>query len=103
MGTQIIREENKMKHTPGPWTHHWDKIGHDVRAADGGLIAAVGIGKVDWKHGDEHYRVANAHLIAAAPELLEACKDAIFVLETLSPKSAALISCRAAIAKAEGR
>lgn len=60
------------KHTPGPWV----KVGRlEVRAY--GLVATV----------NEHNTIngepeANASLIASAPELLEACKSALSVIES---------------------
>ena len=50
------------KHTPGPWAVH----GLDVRDDGESLIA-----RVSWRR-DEEQEPFNAHLIAAAPELLEA-------------------------------
>jgi hypothetical protein len=54
-------------------------------------------------------RVANARLIAAAPDLLEACKEAVLQIEYLHAKfqatgsgEATVSRLRAAIAKAEG-
>lgn len=51
--------------------------------------------------------VANAHLIAAAPELLETLKDCVSVMEAelkgLAVIQPELKSARAAIAKAEGK
>jgi hypothetical protein len=100
--------EKQEKFTPGPWD-----------------IDGFNISKVIAKNKDGRYRlicdchlgvnsflenfnenVANAHLIAAAPELLEACKKALAELDFLkdySPtrgKTAKLISD--IIAKAEG-
>ena len=51
---------------------------------------------------------ANARLIAAAPELLEACREALaliseFELEALDGRDEVPDLLRAAIAKAEGR
>jgi len=78
------------KHTPGPWL------------AQGRYIGVKGhmsyIGECSDQNGNwtnEPMAVANAHLIAAAPELLEALKDmgARYGLTDLA---------RAAIAKAEG-
>jgi hypothetical protein len=53
------------KHTPGPWHVHeeWDRI---VNSADGNGDRPIC--KCEGPDGP-----ANAHLIAAAPDLLEAC------------------------------
>lgn len=62
----------KTKHTPGPWIDD----GHDgedtqiVNSKWGGVARIV-------YNGDCSQRVANAKLIAAAPELLEALKMAV--------------------------
>jgi hypothetical protein len=63
-----------MKHTPGPWQTRIDRYEEriDIQALDNGVpgytVASA------WGGGDEMARdiKANAHLIAAAPELLEA-------------------------------
>lgn len=59
------------KHTPGPWCVEGVGIGALVRARINGVIVAV-------RHrlsAQEHE--ANARLIAAAPELLEALREAV--------------------------
>lgn len=58
------------KHTPGPW----ETSGMIVRDPEGREIADVH-SQIIWQdHGEE---CANARLIAAAPELLEALTEAI--------------------------
>lgn len=61
-----------MKHTPGPWTvgAHQKIIsrGWSIRIPEDGSAIAYVLGE---KNPELH---ANARLIAAAPELLEACK-----------------------------
>lgn len=67
-----------MSHTPGPWRH--DAQNHQIRTGvpeesrrfTGELIASVSPLCPEM--------IANARLIAAAPELLEALKDAQEVL-----------------------
>lgn len=58
-----------MKHTPGPW-----QIGRydDIVDASGEIIRAKGLALT---RGDE--AEANSRLIAAAPEMLAALKDAM--------------------------
>lgn len=92
-----------MKHTPGPW--NYNEGTRDVIVSKNGyndvLIAQL------YKIGSQHE--ANARLIAAAPELLEACKAALEVLILTTPKSdkatshkcAAITLVTIAIAKAE--
>ena len=57
------------KHTPGPWHCH-EKVG--VYAKDGKLVAAIHTPISDRSH--------DAILIAAAPDLLEACKVALGII-----------------------
>ena len=90
-----------MKHTPGPWRivveSHGDQPICDVLLEEysGNIYPTHDIGIVD---GDEYQlnhpqgfrflahltagseNIANACLIAAAPDLLEACKEAIIVI-----------------------
>ena len=85
------------KHTPGPWRVVGSEVwGCRFRLADGR-------GTYDEK--DRRRRNANAQLIAAAPELLEAAKLALEVLEGMS-ENADIISAKLAlgptIEKAEG-
>ena len=66
----------KTTHTPGPWTY--GPCGPDVAILDanGGLVAAI---RPQKDTADIDF--ANAHLIAAAPDLL-ACFDAVPVPPT---------------------
>lgn len=60
------------KHTPGPWhVGQSSKRGHEVwaRTSDTGSMMVAGCGHAEFDQ-------ANARLIAAAPELLEALEDA---------------------------
>lgn len=60
-------------------------------------------GIVAWVNGTEH-RLADAQLIAAAPDLLEAAEETEEVLRQIRPSTAnELIKLRAAIAKAKGK
>lgn len=102
----------KTKHTPGPWS-----VDPDFDAVDDGdytrevfddpeqrLVATV--------HGDTaEEAAANARLIAAAPDLLEACKAALAIFDErrdkylprgISDDEFADTVLRPAIAKAEG-
>lgn len=74
------------KHTPGPW--HYAESSTTVNFAR----AAV--------HDPED---ANAHLIAAAPDLLEALKALLDAVVRRDHKDKALRTARAAIAKAKGQ
>ena len=97
------------KHTPGPWkaddkgkavfiplrAHHCEQLG-------------IQVGFVSWE--DDKESLANARLIAAAPELLEALKmgyaDTMDYIQRNHLSGAEnnrwLVLARAAIAKAEG-
>ena len=96
---------SETKHTPGPWTFtqstfepHWC----DVRGTDHEELATV------WNKADTHGKVAlaNARMIAAAPELLEACNAALVRgcanLGQLADHDDTIKLLRAALAKAEG-
>jgi hypothetical protein len=85
------------KHTPGPWIVHTDGHSIDVRAVD----FYVGCISAD-PDTDEEYETnaANARLIAAAPDLLEALFDMVSDHADLNP--ATIEFARRAIAKATG-
>lgn len=95
-----------VSHTPGPWRYTPD---------DGSYITDCtqpewGQRIVAQMHGDPNKSevAANAHLIAAAPDLLAACRIAHRMLgKTSQPKWPATADVwavlRDAIAKAEGR
>lgn len=94
----------KTKHTPGPWTID------DISAEGGGWESIVILSKiqrddhnfhhvcsVDWGGSDDDEPAigeisgedrANARLIAAAPELLEACEGLLQIVQDCMP------SCR---------
>lgn len=109
MSTQTSKSS---AHTPAPWhLYDGDADWLHVCDADQHWLADIGIsndGDVDPEESD-----ANAHLIAAAPELLAALKtlsdsmcmaeEAEHLLECDDAKSCSLCIARAAIAKAEGR
>lgn len=85
------------KHTPGPWRVVPTGAGNVLIQSDSvsQTVATV--------HGAE--QAANARLIAAAPELLEALQLAVGIIENHPAMGAMAVppSFRAAIAKAEGR
>ena len=92
-------------HTPGPWRVEEIELfetgsGVQVVAADGTVIAD------NQTYYPQSLDPANAHLIAAAPELLEALK-AMSHVEARDPGHVESIRAfslaRAAIAKAEGK
>ncbi len=118
----------KATHTPGPWTAKQVSSGdclliiranlaNDIPSWE--LTEAMNergenyIGRIELPKRDtyderlETAEAANARLIAAAPELLAALKDALEVWDVCGPTSdrrrAWFDATRAAIAKTEGR
>jgi len=87
-----------MSHTPGPWHYQSSAGDHDYLVYDednGKDIAIV-----------RNFDVANARLVAAAPELLEACEtlaNYVADLEGGNGRTFGIVTkARAAIAKAKG-
>ncbi len=100
------REMLGGNNTPGPWAtgdHDWHTIlGPDTRFKEGrkalGCVATVDATE------NEAEDLANARLIAAAPELLHAlhlCQIRVFMLE--GSENEAYEAARVAIARAQGR
>lgn len=98
-GTPV--EADSRSHTPGPWIAHPE----GVKDADGKPACNriyIGIAAEDGEDlGHIEFSEANARLIAAAPQLLEALQDAMQYLQHHLPESA-LAPHRAAIAAATG-
>lgn len=111
------RVDSAPRHTPGPWS-----VG-SLTLNDGAIAVRAEEGRValvecltDFKRGEGHsviapVRDANARLIAAAPEMLEALRDMVFACDDPQPDPnislalalvAVLPAARAAIAKALG-
>lgn len=98
------------KHTPGPWTYGGHLFDSRIMAEEApSSWSSRTIAVVD--HTEDEMGEANAHLIAAAPDLLAACTHALNALERVAHtvdreeldavvEVAALT--RAAIAKARG-
>lgn len=83
-----------MKHTPGPWT--------TTPCSSGGLVVNRGD---SFTNSFQIYPEADARLIAAAPELLEALKAFVKAWDKshqLEKTDVAFRMARAAIRKAEG-
>ena len=93
---------SKFKHTPGPWKVD-PNYPHDIQTESGVIeIATTSIalsGGLPAKYED---RKANARLIAAAPELLEALQDAVEYLKNYLPDEM-IAPHLAAITKATGK
>lgn len=100
-----MRTENRTQHTPGPWIQDRSCEGRTVVANDPNGIAF----NLAHLPGEHPMQEANARLIAAAPDLLEACKPALEMLDCaemermkLRGKAKTIRQLRAAIAKAQG-
>jgi hypothetical protein len=89
-----------MKHTPGPWQYESRPLGSAI--AKDGYCLATAHGTIAIKGGQWPHE-ANARLIAAAPDLLDAAERAEWWLSTISGSEAIRAVLRAAIAKAEGK
>lgn len=99
----------ETKHTPGPWFRDKESgFDCDVRAANGRKIASVNVQcmprtkqQFDGRKAENN---ANAYLIAAAPELLDALRS--IKKRMYEPRPFSIRACEAiiddAIAKATG-
>lgn len=85
------------KFTPGPW-----KIGAPPPNGEQTIGAQQGLMVAVATTGSGVPTEANARLIAAAPDLLEALIDAVCALECCGKDYPAAEKARAAIAKARG-
>ena len=101
------------KHTPGPWRVDIDRaIVADSQARGIWRTVVADLGLPTSPNGAQE-REANAHLIAAAPDLLEALEELVVTADNMrawierqaaaTPEDhAAIARARAAIAKAKG-
>lgn len=113
-----MADNSIAKHAQSPWSVG-EQNGHcgiSVNGREGDCVATVYLGMVTSKvrRGAEHFAlpenqeaVANAHLIAAAPDLLAAMQTFVKYLadtdeEGLIEHVEPMIAARAAIAKAGG-
>jgi len=114
---------SETKHTPWPWFQsHREKpngmFSTEVYDKEGQVICVLAWHAVSYEGGVYTDREANARLIAAAPDLLEALKAALGHCDCSDATGRGLIPCSeanpcagcytarmgaAAIAKAEGR
>lgn len=88
----------ETKHTPGPW----DCIGGAVYANDGQTPIAY-MDRVSGNGTSPVERDQNAHLIAAAPELLEALQNLVANCREICPGMPNMMQAEAAIKKALGQ
>lgn len=94
-----------MSHHPGPWLVDYDKRGRTLMVvAEKGGMAGIVVG--EWGSKITPADLADARLIAAAPELFKAAIRAqSFLAGIAMPKGGAgvFLCLSSAIAKAEGR
>lgn len=88
----------ETQHTPGPW-----EIRYDILLAE--IPGDNQLARIRWFRHHIHRAEANARLIAAAPDLLDACKMARTLGTLAQTSTVANIKAMldTAIAKAEGR
>lgn len=94
-GGQIaLKEGLQPSHIPGPWFFSQESIDSEwfIVTIQGGLIVA--------NVNAHHRQIANARLIAAAPDLLNACRKAEEWLSGWASADPYIDVIRAAIAKA---
>lgn len=93
-----------MKYTKGPWkvATHLDTDEVVVRSEDDLIVCNCQIDQAEYKQMSEI--LANAQLISAAPELLEACEELLLWLKNNDEgETGVAIRAQAAISKAEGK
>lgn len=107
-----MSETTEVRYTPGPWVTQPDQLGRDgarwwVHDGDYGDIALVlaPLVREDWVAEEAE---ANARLIAAAPDLLAACRALAKWMDDRGPMMGGRTGevhrlVTAAIARAEGR
>lgn len=110
MEKQII-ETKTANHTPGPWSvTKWETgksiqvcTPHDGFGTGPRFLILPELSENCFVNGHtlEEYE-ANARLIAAAPELLEALKESLSYIENDRPGCLLIEDIKAVIAKAEG-
>jgi hypothetical protein len=108
-----MRDMNTQTHTPGPWFVHPGTDGRErghirelkTESTSGRHVAVARITYAGREYGECE---ANARLIAAAPELLEACQEAltaatnVFHGDIVKEASRVRAVLRSALAKAKG-
>ena len=88
-------------HTKGPWALDWNVSCIDVFSSDAATLIAT-IRRSTLSKGIDADARANARLIAAAPELLEALRDLAESVRAAGITGPYLDAADAAIAKATG-
>ena len=94
----------QQKHTPGPWEAEWHRKYKQWNVFPESGKAVVSVTDLCGEYSKEETE-ANARLIAAAPELLEALQgllDCMAIPSSICKERPAYEAARAAIAKATG-
>lgn len=100
----MTKKEKTISHTPGPWTferhgkesnYFGNIIGHYTERTVRTITCQL-------RYGTDEEQEANAHLIAAAPDLLEALKGFMKAVEWESKIRVEWDRANDAIAKAKG-
>lgn len=100
--------DEKTKHTPGPWKWNKDQSGYydELKSSSTDIV------NMEWGVDQDGFgiingiiipNIADANLIAAAPDLLFAARQALMSLEEGYDAPKIRDDLRDAIAKAEGR
>ena len=97
------------QHTPGPWSAKWSKYREKVFIVQAGQPSNRVLARFDGDgEGPDKQSIADARLIAAAPDMVAALKRVIDVATTSPPVElvrrldAAIRICAEAYAKATG-
>ena len=64
------------EHTPGPWGVVWQADVERIRLNGSTVYQVSDVTDPEFPSGKPRYNLADLHLMAAAPELLEACNAA---------------------------
>jgi len=87
---------SEAKFTPGPWIA---RIGNGIEVCGPDAVAIAEI----WVRGNKELETANAHLIAAAPELFDCLQRCLEEMAWIGPKAKKTAEdSRAALDKARG-
>ena len=92
---------SKQKYTPGPWVINY-AVSYSINSAKGDKHIAM-VSCYKEKAYDEIENEANTKLIAAAPELLEACEMTLQFFVDNNRNGTYQLLLRRIIAKAKGK
>lgn len=95
-------KKTKSKHTKGPWRLCAIEDGYRGISSDKGQWWSFAKVAVESNHVPDETGIANAYLIVAAPELLEALEQLVDQAERHGAEGIWYDEARAAISKAKG-